>query len=269
MTAVGSSRGEARPGHNECDIQAFCCPKLGNSREEYEDAWAHRETCTPAGFRVAVADGATESSYAKLWAALLAESYARSELAGAEFFERLQPARRLWRRRLAGRPLPWFASEKAEQGAFAAFVGVEIDGQKNRWTALAVGDCCVMHVDDVGKGMRLVETFPLQKSSQFTTSPYLIGSRSDGESLKDWIRTSQGSLRDGDMLLLATDAMAAWLLKRHEEGRPLWKWLYRKLGTPESFAAMVAYGRKNGLRNDDFTLVRVIHHDSPVEAKER
>jgi hypothetical protein len=70
------------------------------------------------------------------------------------------------------------------------------------------------------------------------------------------------------MLLLATDAMAAWLLKRHEEGRPLWKWLYRKLGTPERFAAMVAYGRKNGLRNDDFTLARVIHHDSLVEAKE-
>jgi len=100
-------------------------------------------------------------------------------------------------------------------------------------------------------------------------SPYLIGSRSDGESLKDRIQVSKGSLRDGDMLLLATDAMAAWLLKRHEEGRPLWKWLYRKLGTPESFTAMVAYGRKNGLRNDDFTLVRVIHHDSRVKAKER
>jgi len=117
--------------------------------------------------------------------------------------------------------------------------------------------------------MRVLEMFPLQKSSQFTMSPYLIGSRSDGESLNERIHISKGSLRDGDMLLLATDAVAAWLLKRHEEGRPLWKWLYRKLSTPESFAAMVAYGRKNGLRNDDFTLVRVIHHDSPVEAKER
>jgi Protein phosphatase 2C len=265
---VGTSRPEARHAANDCDIKVFCCPKLGNSREEYEDAWAHRQTRTRDGIRVAVADGATESSYAKLWAALLAESYVRSETDGGEFFARLKPARRLWRRRLAGRPLPWFATEKAEQGAFAAFLGVEIDAQNNRWTALAVGDCCLMHIDDVGKGMRVVETFPLQKSSQFTMSPYLIGSRSDGESLKDRIRTSQGSLRDGDMLLLATDAMAAWLLKRHEEGRPLWKWIYRKLGTPESFAAIVAYGRKNGLRNDDFTLVRVIHHDSPVEAKE-
>ena len=254
---------------NECDIKAFCCPKSGNSAEEYEDAWAQRQTRTPAGIRVAVVDGATESSFAKLWAALLAQSYVRSELAGAEFFARLQPARRLWRQRLAGRPLPWFASEKAEQGAFAAFLGVQIDAHNNRWTALAVGDCCLMQVDDVGKGMRAVETFPLQRSSQFTMSPYLIGSRSDGESLNERIQISKGSLRDGDMLLLATDAVAAWLLKQHENGRPLWKWLYRKLGTPESFAAMVAYGRKHGLRNDDFTLVRVIHHDSPVAAKER
>src|SRR2546430_6046451 len=43
-----------------CDIKVFSCPKLGNSLEEYEDAWAHRETRTPVGIRVAVADGATE-----------------------------------------------------------------------------------------------------------------------------------------------------------------------------------------------------------------
>jgi len=252
----------------ECDIKVFSCPKSGNSLEEYEDAWAHRQTRTPVGIRVAVADGATESSFAKLWAVLLAESYVRTEVTGAEFFARLKPARRLWRRRLAGRPLPWFASEKAEQGAFAAFLGVQIDAHKNRWTALAVGDCCLMQVDGVGEGMRVVETFPLQKSSQFTMSPYLIGSRANGESVDERIQISEGSLRDGDMLLLATDAVAAWLLKRHEEGRPLWKWLYRKLRTPESFAAMVAYGRQHGLRNDDFTLVRVIHHDLPVDAKE-
>src|SRR2546425_749995 len=68
--------------------------------------------------------------------------------------------------------------------------------------------------------------------------------------------------------LVPADAVAAWLLKQHEDGRPLWKWLYRKLGTPGSFAAMVAYGRQHGLRNDDCTLVRVIHHASRVEAKE-
>src|SRR5213594_345914 len=188
---MGTSGGEARHAANECDIKVFCCPKLGNSPEEYEDAWAHRQTRTPVGIRVAVADGATESSFAKLWAVLLAESYVRSEVTGAEFFARLKPARRLWRRRLAGRPLPWFASEKAEQGAFAAFLGVQIDAHKNRWTALAVGDCCLMQVDGVGEGMRVVETFPLQKSSQFTMSPYLIGSRANGESVNERIQISE------------------------------------------------------------------------------
>ena len=80
---MGTSCGEARHAANECDIKVFCCPKLGNSLEEYEDAWAHRQTST--GIRVAVADGATESSFAKLWAVLLAESYVRSELAGQSF----------------------------------------------------------------------------------------------------------------------------------------------------------------------------------------
>src|SRR5713101_9483029 len=189
---MGTSCGEARHAANECDIKVFCCPKLGNSLEEYEDAWPHRPTLPPVGIRVAVADGATESSFAKLWAVLLAESYVRSEVTGAEFFERLNPARRLWRRRLAGRPLPWFASEKAEQGAFAAFLGVQIDAHKNRWAALAVGDCCVMQVDSVGEGMRVLKAFPLEKSSQFTMSPYLIGSRSNGEPPHERIQISKG-----------------------------------------------------------------------------
>ena len=47
-------------------VQAFSCQKAGNARTEYEDAWAIR------GCRVAVADGATESSFSALWAALLA-----------------------------------------------------------------------------------------------------------------------------------------------------------------------------------------------------
>src|SRR3989475_9794100 len=84
----------------------------------------------------------------------ISESYVRSELAGVEFFARLKPARRLWRRRLAGRPLPWFASEKAEQGAFAAFLGVEIGAHKNRWLSLAVGDRCFRQGDEVRIGRR-------------------------------------------------------------------------------------------------------------------
>src|SRR3989441_5352916 len=92
---------------NECDIKVFSCPKSGNSAEEYEDAWALRQTRTPptGGIRVAVADGATESSFAKLWAVLVAESYVRSEVTGAEVFERLAGPRRPLAAKIAG-PAP-------------------------------------------------------------------------------------------------------------------------------------------------------------------
>src|SRR3989442_11113851 len=109
---------------NECDIKVFSCPKSGNSAEEYEDAWALRQTRTPptGGIRVAVADGATESSFAKLWAVLVAESYVRSEVTGAEFFERLAAARLLLRQRLAGPPPPPVARGKGRAGAVPGFL---------------------------------------------------------------------------------------------------------------------------------------------------
>src|SRR2546428_14034721 len=103
---MGTSCGEARHAANECDIKAFCCPKLGNSLEEYEDAWAHRQTRTPLGIRVAGADGATGRSFAKGWGGRVAESYVGSGVAGAAVFVRLKPARRLWRRMLVGRSPP-------------------------------------------------------------------------------------------------------------------------------------------------------------------
>src|SRR4051812_29570559 len=52
-------------------------PKAGNSVEEYEDAWATSpdDESSPGQFVCAVTDGATETSFAGLWARLLAEAY--------------------------------------------------------------------------------------------------------------------------------------------------------------------------------------------------
>src|SRR5438046_10049061 len=97
-----------------------------------------------------------------------------------------------------------------------------------------------MQVDNVGEGMRVVETFPLQKSSQFTMSPYLIGSRSIGDSLNERIQISKRSPRGGDMLRLGNDAVAAWLLKQQEEGRPARNWLTESLITARSLRLLGA-----------------------------
>jgi hypothetical protein len=241
-------------------IEAFACPKAGNRREEYEDAWAVRGSDSPRFARVSVTDGATEASFSKLWAILLAESWVRSRSTGPEFARGLGGARRLWRREIRRRPLPWYAAEKAGRGAYAAFLGVSIVATSGAWRALAVGDCNLFQLEGHGPDLALSFAFPLRRSDEFGSSPFLLGSiaRPDDDPTPH-LRLAEGVLPARGMLLLASDALSAWLLRRAERGEPVWE-AVSPLGVrdPSDFDALVEAAREDGARNDDMTLVRVV-----------
>jgi hypothetical protein len=251
------------PGHAmgpaPFSVEAFSCQKAGNARSEYEDAWAIRGSDSPTRCRVAVADGATESSFSALWAGLLVESFVRGRSHGPDFFHRLGAIRRLWRRKVRSRPLPWYAAEKARRGAYAAFVGASLNAVNRAWRAVAIGDCCLLHVRGLPSEMRLVQSFPLSRSEEFGSSPFLLGSlkKSDDDPLPH-VRMSEGVLDDDDTLFFASDALAAWLLRRAERGEPAWEAI-GPLGirTHGDFEALVGQAREEGTRNDDMTLVRL------------
>jgi hypothetical protein len=242
-------------------IEAFSCQKAGNARSEYEDAWAIRGSDSPTRCRIAVADGATESSFSALWAALLVESFVRGRAHGPEFFNHLGAIRRLWRRKIRGRPLPWYAAEKARRGAYAAFVGASLNAVNRGWRAVAIGDCCLLHVTGTPPNRELAKTFPLSHSQEFGSSPFLVGSmkKSDDDPLPH-VRVSEGVLGPNDVLFFASDALAAWLLRRTERGEPAWETL-ESLRTQDEFEGLVAQARDDGTRNDDMTLVRISRRD--------
>ena len=77
------------------------------------------------------------------------------------------------------------------------------------WEALAVGDACLFHLAAGG----CLSSFPVDRSTDFTASPTLISSRSGVPSWK----TTRGTLRPGEAILLATDALAQCLLASAEE----------------------------------------------------
>jgi len=237
-------------------VGAVFCGKAGNSPEEYEDAFSARGA-DPA-YRVAIADGATESSYSGFWARLLVESYTRrKEGHGPEFLGQIEAARRLLHRRAKRPHLAWYAAEKARQGAFAAFLGLELYAGTKTWRALAVGDCCLFHLDRARTEMRLLTAFPLTRSLEFGSTPFLVGSNS-AEPLEAHVRVAQGSLRAGDVLLLATDAVSAWFLWRQEQERPVWSQVASDIHDNSDFEKLVEEARGEGLRNDDMTLVRIV-----------
>jgi hypothetical protein len=232
---------------------AFCEPKQGSGPEEYEDACAGNLGLG----RFAVADGATESSYAGQWARLLVEEFvATPSLEPSAWATWLPDIQTRWESAVGHQPLPWYAEIKRQQGAFATFLGVVLEPP--RFRALAVGDSCLFHIRNRG----LHEAFPLKNSADFTSTPWLIGSRGfTPDMMAERELRHEGEFQAGDRLWLMTDALAQWFLHLTEAGHQPWELLEPLLVIPEaaaSFRSWIASLRgARQIRNDDVTLMGV------------
>lgn len=231
------------------------CPKRGHTEAEYEDAMASNKT----QLRFAVADGASESSFAALWARLLAQAFVRGQITPITLLSDLEPLQVRWRKRVQSKKLPWYASQKVEGGAFAALVGLTlIAGNKRQWQAIAVGDCCLFHV----RGHSILRTFPAESTDDFNNRPILISSnpaRNVGLNLH--VRAVEGQWQKGDTFLLMSDALAAFFLGQVAELGRLASDVLSFDNSDDGFQAWVSRSRASGLlMNDDVSLLRVDVH---------
>jgi hypothetical protein len=243
----------------------FWLPKRGNSESEYEDAfWLPKKTALAHGtIRLAVADGATETSYAGLWARLLVRSYGKYGYPVDPLDPGLASARSIWRRCLSTRALPWYAEEKIRMGAFSTLLGLSltVDDVGNfsagSWTAHAVGDSCLFQVQAGGE----VVAFPLTASGEFSSRPALLSSVAASASGPCEGFTANGVWKYGDVFYLMTDALACWFLASLERRSDPVE-LLRSHELPEDFPRLIAHLRSHSaedgapvLRNDDVTMV--------------
>jgi hypothetical protein len=206
----------------------------------------------PSALRFAVADGASETSFAREWAELLVSRFVQAPPAAAELREWVAPMQAAWAGSHLEKPAAWYAEQKAKSGAYSSLLGVSLED--GHWRALAVGDSCLFVV----RAGKLAHAFPLERSEQFSQRPVLLSSvaRANQNVWQD-VRAEEGELRDKDQLLLMTDALAQWFLAEAELGRRPWAALQRT-ETPEAFQMFVHLLRGGGaLRNDDVTLVRL------------
>jgi hypothetical protein len=233
-------------------FQALSVHKQGHSAAEYEDACAANLGLG----RFAVADGATESAFAGLWARLLVDGFvaaARDPSLWAEWLPALQTR---WELEVGKQPLPWYGEIQWQQGAFATFLGLIVEPP--RWQALAIGDSCLFHI----RQGQLRCAFPLTRSAEFSDSPWLLGSRgfSPGMmALRE--RRLEGDFAAGDRLYVMTDALAHWFCQAVESGQRPWELLETLLQLPSAndhFCAWIkALRDARQMRNDDVTLLGV------------
>lgn len=241
-------------------ISAYALHKAGTEIRLYEDAYAFDE----AAGRAAVADGASDAFEAGAWARLLVTTYVHAPpLINPEaFLEWLQSPARAWNATLNWAALPWYAEEKARTvGGLATLLGFslddtgEVDAQTVRWTALAVGDACLLHVRKHDVLMR----FPIENAEAFGTTPALLSThlQHDKSVLEDGaLRHYGGTCQAGDLFLLATDAMAEWLYGLADLNELKLGWESISTLIEEDFEALIEELRTQSIiRNDDVTLL--------------
>ena len=241
--------------------RALWAPKAGNRSDEYEDAfWPQRtinRTVNRSGlFRFAVADGATETSFAGLWARRLVRAYGSGCFAGNDWMEQLRREQTGWYEDVLQKPLPWYAEEKVRSGAYAALLGLELFSVGN-WRSLAIGDCCVLQ----WRREEVVAAFPAEASAYFTSRPFLVPSNSTANGdLVEQAQWAGGDWQHGDRFALLSDALGHWAWRSLEAGEPPWAALeeLHRAGQQRTFGEWVHGLRQSGeLRNDDVTAVLV------------
>jgi len=245
--------------------QVLSCPKEGHTDAEYEDAWAG----DASRGRFALADGASESAFAGLWARLLTQGFlsaGRPRDLGAW----LSDARQRWSEEVMNLELPWYAEMKRSEGSFATFLGLKMKPPRAdelaRWRAVAVGDSCLVRVGPD----RPARAFPVRRAADFSNHPPLLHSRPGSDPVP---RRCRGSLRPGERLMLMTDALAQWFLSQCENDRRPWDEMITLLNADrpnEAFANWVLELRAWGdLHNDDVTLLSIAWEVmSPDESRE-
>ena len=235
-------------------VRPFLLPKEGSTAAECEDAIGRNSRT----MRFAVNDGATEAFDSRRWARYLTSAWVRTGRADCSADLLVQATARLgerFNRRIALKPLPWYAAEKAASGSFAAFVGVQIAAD-GAWTAVAVGDCCLFHE----RGAELLTAFPLADSESFNSRPTLVPSLPRAlEQAVGSLKTRNGHLNTGDRIWLMSDALACWYLaNRYGESRansanPLASAILA--GDAEITALVQREREARRLRNDDVALL--------------
>lgn len=249
--------------HRQIDVSHFVLPKAGLSASECEDALAIREDLR----RFCIADGATEGFDSRRWAKLLTKHWVSSRrlLTREELVFWLKEVGERLERRWAKQSLPWYAEEKARNGAFAAFVGFALFNSTEglQWQAVALGDSCLIQK----RGAAIIKALPLSDPNDFGNRPILVPSNIDaqGKALESVV-IACGMAEPGDVFLLLSDAIAAWYLKANAAEPTLALQLEEALsqGDQRSLQDLIAHERAaHALRNDDVAILQISVQSNP------
>ncbi|MCL1466631.1 protein phosphatase 2C domain-containing protein [Argonema galeatum] len=248
--------------HNQNDIACFTMPKIGEQEADIQDAcdWSDDKSL------VAIADGASTSLFPGEWAKLLVKHFCdynqdSIESIYQQWEQWLKPIQEEWRKfwfaEIQKKNAPWNVKAiRKENYASATCIGLKFrplseTGEKT-WEAIAVGDSCLFQIK--ARENNFI-AFPINKSESFQTVTDCFHSLPEQKSSSP--KYNRGFYEEGDIFLLATDALAEWIFKDLESGSDKRTNLI-SISTPDEFKNFIEQLRGDNLiKNDDTTICRI------------
>lgn len=239
-------------------VASFIAHKKAESLDDCQDAVKVNEEDS----RYAVADGATLSFFSKQWAELLVKRFCEMpnlSLNAENWKQWLVPIQEAWYKQVEERvkvrdQFYLTNSFNTREPAVSTFVGLEVEQTKREWRAVVVGDSCLFHKSESG-----FRSYLLEKSEDFTDRPEAFASFPEANPYDPEFIC--GELQSGDVFILATDALAKWILE-HKESENLEEVLHqlKQIENSEQFNQFVDQARddeKIRLVNDDVALMLI------------
>ena len=250
-------------------VYPFITHKKAESFDDCQDAYEVNEEIS----RYAVADGATRSFFPKFWAERLVKRFCeRSDLFlnGENWKEWLVPIQEEWYKRVEERvktrnQFYLTNSFNAREPAVATFIGLEIDKVEGKWQAIIIGDSCLFH-----KSHSEFKSYLIERSEDFTSHPAAFASFPERNHYDP--EFVGGEIQSGDVFILATDALAKWIVQ-HEESAQVEEVVdqLKQIKTDKQFYSFVDLARDHKnirLVNDDVTLMLIsVEESEPSKVK--
>ncbi len=174
--------------------------------------------------------------------------------------------RKAWASSIDESQLAWHQKAKLKAGAHATLLWLQLQFDPNsptdpwRFDSHAIGDCCLFVV----RNNETIQLFPITDSQEFTNNPATLASVKSPTPADGWRMTS-GFCREGDLIVLSSDAMSAWAVRELEQNRqPDWEWFW-DVPMGEFEDRVIEMRNENIVRYDDTTLLMLRIGSPPTE----
>ena len=245
-------------------IRAFITHKLAEQFADCQDRFG----VNPDTKSIAVSDGMGSTWQQKIWAQLLVDTYTNKDWNPSA--ESIKPLCKDWKsmvydfiQELKNVKAPENVIYRNERNykdgrsAGATFVGIRFNGKE--WKGSVLGDSCLITWD----GSDAI-FYTSQDTDAFDSYPDYF----DSNPLKDGKgrpKSIEGTLKDGTILFLVSDPFSEFMLEHSKQG-DIAKYVQQllSLASHDDFEALVDEWRKEGMHNDDTTLLIIKDDDSDV-----